>query len=98
MANFDLRISGATTQNFTTLIANRFYRMRLQWNEIPATWTLDISDSNGVSIAAGLTLQPGTRLLAAHPWMPFDLAVVSDEDALYVSSFMKQKAKLIAIQ
>lgn len=68
----------ADNQRFDITLANVSYQMRILWRA--DRWFLDLQDSRGSDIIAGLPLVTGTNLLEPYRWLQpgFALVVLSD--------------------
>lgn len=80
----------ASPQRFTVTLAGVTYGMALQYqNADEGGWTLDINDSQGNSLVAGIPLVTGINLLRQYPHLGFggELAVRTDADPDAVPTF-----------
>ena len=68
-------------QQFTTQINNTTYTIRTLWRD-SAGWIIDLRDSSGADIIAGIPLVTGTDLLAPyqHLGLGFSLWVLCDAE------------------
>jgi len=75
-------------QQMQITLNNTLYSLRVYWNSNPATnaWVLDISDSSGNPIVAGVPLVTGTDLMAQFSYLnlggEFIVQTSSDTDAV----------------
>jgi hypothetical protein len=61
-----------TPQRFNAALAGVVYQFTLYWVEkVAQSWQIDISDSAGTLLIAGVPLLPGADILAQHKWLNF---------------------------
>lgn len=68
----------ADNQTFTVSIAGVTYNMRILWRG--TFWGLDLQDSSGTPLIAGIPLVAGTNLLEQFQHMQLDFALVVECD------------------
>lgn len=79
-----------TPQSFSITLGATQYRFRLAYlDTIEGGWALDISDTDGNSIVAGIPLTTGRDLLEAYGYLGFggELWVLTDADPDAVPTF-----------
>jgi hypothetical protein len=69
-------------QTFEITLAGTPYSLTVRWNKVTVNWTLDIADSNGNNILAGLVLTTGVDLFAQYAYLNLGgtLTVETDGD------------------
>ena len=77
MANLPFTINPEET--FSLSINDTLYNFRQLWNTY-GFWTLDIADSTGASLAYGVKIVTGIKLLQQYPKIPFELESVAVSD------------------
>jgi hypothetical protein len=78
-----------TNQSLSVTLAGVQYQLRVIWNAINESWTLDISDSSGNAILTGIPLVTGVDLLGQFGYLNFggQLIVQSANDPDLVPGF-----------
>lgn len=65
---FEIPLRPSQPQAFTITLAGVTYGMFLQWRDLLAQcWLLDLLDSNGNTMIAGIPLVTGANLMAQYP-------------------------------
>lgn len=78
---FEIPLKASVPQTFLVTLSGVEYRFTLQWREMMAAcWLLDIADSAGNSLVAGIPLLPGENLLRQYTDKNFggELWVITD--------------------
>lgn len=79
----------AAPQSFSISLNGSIYSVRLAWNTVAASWTLDLADVNNVPILQGIPLVTGADLLEQYAYAGIggSLYVQSDGDLTAVPTF-----------
>ena len=86
----ELPVVPSQAQRFNLDLAGTTYNFRLTFNAAQdACWVMDIGDSNGAILVAGIPLVSGVDLLAPHRHLGFTggLVVTTDRGAGEVPTF-----------
>ncbi|RKZ95960.1 MAG: hypothetical protein DRQ46_07745 [Gammaproteobacteria bacterium] len=74
-----LPITNSPSEKFSIDIFETVYQFKQMWNT-KGYWSLNIADVDGKSIADGVKVVTGTKLLAQYPQLPFELESSNDSD------------------
>ncbi|ORJ20051.1 hypothetical protein BS639_17210 [Rouxiella silvae] len=68
-------------QKFSITLNSVSYRMNIIWRDTPG-WVMDLQDSSGVNLIAGIPLVTGADLLGQYGYLGlgFSLLVMCDDD------------------
>lgn len=72
----------ANNQQFSITLNSVSYQLKILWRDTPG-WVLDLQDSSGNNLVAGIPLVTGVDLLAQYGYLGFgfSLVVMCDDDA-----------------
>lgn len=88
MSDYEIPLT-PNPQRFSISLAGNQYGINLQWNRFSQAWVIDISDSNGSLLAAGIPLVTGVDLLQQYAYLEIggSLFVQTDNDTLTMPTF-----------
>lgn len=79
MTPYEIPLS-STPQTFKITLAGVQYQMTVKWNWVNASWVLDIADSSGTMIIAGIPLVTGADLLEQYGYLNFGGRMICQTD------------------
>jgi hypothetical protein len=75
-----LSLTNSHEESFSSSIDDILYNFNQRWNTKGQFWVLDISDSDGNSLAFGVKIVAQLDLLALYPHIPFELRSENEFD------------------
>lgn len=90
VATYEIPLTPAQQQRFTTTLNGVIYNMFVQWRGATAQcWTMDLSDRDGALLVGGIPLLPGLDLMQQYAELGFpgQLWVQSDSDVAAPPTF-----------
>lgn len=75
----EIPLSGVP-ETFSVELGTTTYKMTVRWNPVASYWYLDIADSNGSMIVAGIPMVIGHNLLEQYDYLGFSGVLVVSND------------------